>query len=165
MDLLARQRKSWCVSCSITEKSSWILREITSNFKERAKFRTRKKTIVSLKFSGIMNAISEQKISHVTDVYVTADLYRARPDKPKIFWHYEITMLLIVHEYTLFVCIWSRHLKLYLRKWSLIQISLKKHSVHITWISISISTPILGLAKFAHCAKVNNKKNRERINQ
>ena len=26
-----------------------------------------------------MNAISEQKISHVTDVYVTADLYQARP--------------------------------------------------------------------------------------
>ena len=50
------------------------------------------------------------------DVYVTADLYQARLDKPKIFWRYEITMLLIVHEYTLFVCIWSRHLKLYLRK-------------------------------------------------
>ena len=63
-----------------------------------------------------MNAISEQKISHVTDVYDTADLYQARLDKPKIFWHYEIIMLLIVHEYTLFVCIWSRHLKLYLRK-------------------------------------------------
>ena len=57
-----------------------------------------------------MNAISEQKISHVTDGYVTADLYQARPDKPKIFWHYEITMLLIVHEYTLFVYIWSRTL-------------------------------------------------------
>ena len=36
-----------------------------------------------------MNAISEQKISHVMDVYVTADLYQARPDKPKIFWRYE----------------------------------------------------------------------------
>ena len=41
------------------------------------------KNIVSLKFSRIMNAISEQKISHVTDVYVTAVLYQARPDKPK----------------------------------------------------------------------------------
>ena len=30
-----------------------------------------------------MNAISEQKISHVTDVYVTADLYQASPDKPQ----------------------------------------------------------------------------------
>ena len=63
-----------------------------------------------------MNATSEQNISHVTDVYVTADLYQARPDKPKVFWHYKITIPLIVHEYTLFVCIWSRHLKLYLRK-------------------------------------------------
>ena len=52
-----------------------------------------------------MNAISKQKIIHVMDVYVTADLYQARLDKPKIFWRYEITMLLIVHEYTLFVCI------------------------------------------------------------
>ena len=60
-----------------------------------------------------MNAISEQKISHVMDMYVTADLYQARPDKSKIFWRYKINMLLIVHEYTLFVCIWSRHLKLY----------------------------------------------------
>ena len=32
-------------TCSIGEKSSWILREITSNFKERAKFRTRKKPL------------------------------------------------------------------------------------------------------------------------
>ena len=104
MDLLARQRKSWCVSCSITEKSSWILREITSNFKERAKFRTRKKTIVSLKFSGIMNAISEQKISHVTDVYVTADLYQARPDKPKIIWRYKITCFWLFTS-TLAVCL------------------------------------------------------------
>ena len=30
-----------------------------------------------------MNTISEQKISHVTDVYVTADLYQASPDKPQ----------------------------------------------------------------------------------
>ena len=34
-----------------------------------------------------MNAISEQKISHVTDGYVTADLYQARPGRisPKSF--------------------------------------------------------------------------------
>ena len=68
---------------------------------------------------------------------------KARLDKPKIVVRYKINMLLIVHEYTLFICIWSRHLKLYLRKWSLIQMSLKKHSLHITWISISISLPIL----------------------
>ena len=52
-----------------------------------------------------MNAISEQKISHGMDVYVTAYLYQARPDKPKIFWRYEIAMPLIVHKYTMFVCI------------------------------------------------------------
>ena len=40
-----------------------------------------------------MNAISEQKISHITDMYVTADLYQTRWDKPKVFWRYEITML------------------------------------------------------------------------
>ena len=71
-----------------------------TNFKEHAKFRTRKKKVVSLKVSRIMNKISEQKISHVTEVYITADLYQARPDKPKIFWRYGITMPLIVHEYT-----------------------------------------------------------------
>ena len=42
-------------------------------------------------------------------MYVTADLYQARPDKPKIIWRYEINMLLIVYKYMLFVCIWSRH--------------------------------------------------------
>ena len=40
----------------------------------------------------------------------------------------------IIHEYTLSVCIWSRHLKLYSRKWSLIQMSLKKHSLYnLNW--------------------------------
>ena len=46
------------------------LREIiskASNFKERAKFPSRIKTFVSRKFSRITKAISEQKISHVTD--------------------------------------------------------------------------------------------------
>ena len=39
-------------------------------------------------------------------VYVTADLYQAKwPDKPRIVWRYKIKMLLLVHEYTLFVCI------------------------------------------------------------
>ena len=54
--------------------------------------------------------------------YVTADLYHAEwPNKPRIIWHYKINMLsfpfLLVHKYTLFVCIWSKYLKLYLRKW------------------------------------------------
>ena len=49
------------------EKRSPILRETTLNFKERAKFPSRIKTIVSRKFSRITNAISEQNISHVTD--------------------------------------------------------------------------------------------------
>ena len=46
------------------------LREIiskASNFRERAKFPNRIKTIVSQKSSGITKAISEQTISHVTD--------------------------------------------------------------------------------------------------
>ena len=41
-------------------------------------------------------------------------------------------MLLL--EHALFVCIWSRCLKLYLRKWSLIQMLLKKHLVYnLNW--------------------------------
>ena len=52
-----------------------------------------------------------------TDVYVTADLYQfKRPDKPRIVGRYKINMLLLVREYALFVLIWSRHFKLYLRK-------------------------------------------------
>ena len=100
------------------------------------------KAIVSLKFSRITNAIECKRLWSCA----TVNLYQARPDKPKIIWRYKINMLLIVHEYTLFVCIWSRHFKLYLRKWRLIQMSLKKYSLLITWIStsISISIPILG---------------------
>ena len=48
-------------------KTSPILREINSSFKERAIFPSRIKTIVSRKFSRIGNAISEPKIGHVTD--------------------------------------------------------------------------------------------------
>ena len=71
--------------------------------------------------------------------YVTADLYHAEwPNKPRIIWHYKINMLsfpfLLVHRYTLFVCIWSKYLKVYLRKWSSIQISMKKHSLYnLNW--------------------------------
>ena len=72
------------------------------------------------------------------DVYVPANLYQAkRPDKPRIVWRYKIKMLLLVHEYTctLFVCIWNRYLKLYLRKWTLIQMFLR--NIHfITWIAL-----------------------------
>ena len=97
------------------------------SWKKAAQFErlpSRIKTIVSWKFSWMMKAISEQKIGPVTDgcVCLRADLYQAkRLDKPRIFWHYKINMLLLIHEYTLFFCLWSRHLKLYLRKWSLIQ--------------------------------------------
>ena len=76
------------------------LREIiskASNFKERATFPSRIKTIVSLKFSRITKVISEQKISPVTDVYVTADLYQAkRQDKLRIVCLFKINMLLRV---------------------------------------------------------------------
>ena len=72
------------------------------------------------------------------DMYVPANLYQAKwPDKPRIIWRYKIKMLLLAHEYTctLFVCIWSRHLKLYLRKWTLIQMFLR--NIHfITWIAL-----------------------------
>ena len=63
---------------------------------------------------------------------VTADRHQAkRPGKHRIVWHYKINVLLL--EYALFVCIWSRRLKLYWRKRSLIQM-LKKHLVYnLTW--------------------------------
>ena len=48
------------------KKTSPILREINSNFKELAKFPSRIKGIDSRKFSRIANAISEPKIGHVT---------------------------------------------------------------------------------------------------
>ena len=97
------------------KKTSPILQEINSNFKERAIFPSRIKTIVSGKFSRIANAISEPKIGHVTDRRVC---YRWWPDKPRIIWCYKIDILL--HVFTHIVCIWSRHLKPYLKKWSLI---------------------------------------------
>ena len=56
------------------KKTSPILREINSNFKELAIFPSRIKGIDSRKFSRIANAISEPKIGHVTsDVFVIAD--------------------------------------------------------------------------------------------
>ena len=61
-----------------------------SNFKERAKFPSRIKTIVTRKFLRISKAISEQRIVMLrTDVYVTADLYQAKRS-------YKINMLMLV---------------------------------------------------------------------
>ena len=61
-----------------------------SNFKERAKFPSRIKTIVTRKFLRISKAISEQRIVMLrTDVYVTADLYQAKR-------RYKINMLMLV---------------------------------------------------------------------
>ena len=65
------------------KKTSPILREINSNFKELAIFPSRVKGIDTRRFSRIANAISEPKIVHVTirRVFVTA---YGRPDKPRI---------------------------------------------------------------------------------
>ena len=103
-----------------------------SNFQERAKFPSRIITIVSQKDLRITNAISGQKTSHVMDrrVCYSWSLSSQVTDKPRILWRYKINILLLVDDYTLFVCIWSKHLKLYLRKWSSIQISLKKHLLY-----------------------------------
>ena len=120
---------------------------LPQTLKNTLNFVLEKKTLFLLSFQGSWTQFQSKRLVMLRTCIVTAYLYQARPDKPKIFWRYEITMPLIVHEYTLFVCIWSRHLKLYLRKWSLIQMSLKKHSLHITWISISISIPLPMLGK------------------
>ena len=80
-------------------------------------------------FQGLrMQFQSKRLVMLRMDVYVPANLYQAKgPDKPRIVWLYKIKMLLLAHEYTcaLFVYIWSRHLKLYLRKWTLIQMFLR----------------------------------------
>ena len=90
------------------KKAAWFYERFIPQTK-KALFPSRIKTIVSWKFSGITNTISEQNISHFMDgcvcyswslssqaanVYVTADLYQAkRPYKPKI------NMLLLVREW------------------------------------------------------------------
>ena len=63
------------------KKTSPILREINSNFKELAIFPSRIKGIDSRKFSKIANAISESKIGDVTARRVGYCLW---PDKPRI---------------------------------------------------------------------------------
>ena len=76
--------------------------------------------MVSWKFSRITNTISEQKISRVTD--------------RRVCFTWSLSSQAAGYEYTLFVCIWSRHLKLWLRKWSLTQMFLKKHSLYnLNW--------------------------------
>ena len=52
---------------AFANKTSPILRQINSNFKELAIFPSRIKSIVSRKFSRIVNTVSEPKIGHVTD--------------------------------------------------------------------------------------------------
>ena len=100
-----------------------------SNFREHAKSPSRIKTTVSRKFSGSQAQFQSKRLVMLRmDVYVPANLYQAKgPDKPRIVWLYKIKMLLLAHEYTcaLFVYIWSRHLELYLRKWTLIQMFLR----------------------------------------
>ena len=76
------------------KKTSPILREINSNFKELAIFPRRIKGIDSQKFSRIAEAILEPKIGHVT---VTRVCYRWWPDKPRIVWRYKIDMMLFTY--------------------------------------------------------------------
>ena len=52
-------------------------------------------------------------------ILTTCVLQLIWPDKPRIIWCYKINM-------PLFICVWSRHMKPYLRKCSLIQMSIKK---------------------------------------
>ena len=60
------------------------------------------------------------------------------PDSFDVKKNMLLFIFLFVNEYTLFVCIWSKHLKLYLRKWSLIQMSLK--NIHFkTWIGLVLN--------------------------
>ena len=117
-----------------------------SNFREHAKSPSRIKTTVSRKFSGSQTQFQSKRLVMLRmDVYVPANLYQAKgPDKPRIVWLYKIKMLSLAHEYTcaLFVYIWSRHLKLYLRKWTLIQMFLR--NIHfITWIALVSSIQLL----------------------
>ena len=87
----SRQHKSSRVSCSISEETSPVLREIISNFKEaeRAKFPSRIRTIVFESFQGSRMQFQRLVMSR-TDMYVTADCYQVkRPDKPRIVFRYK----------------------------------------------------------------------------
>ena len=83
-----------------------------SNFKERAKFPSRIKTIVSRKFQRWQTQFQSKRLVMLqTDVYVAADRYQAKwLDKRRILWRYKLNMLLLVHENCLFaygVGIWN----------------------------------------------------------
>ena len=69
------------------------LREIiskASNFKERAKFPSRVKTMFHESFQGSRKQFQSKRLVMLrTDVYVTADLYQAKR-------HYKINMLMLV---------------------------------------------------------------------
>ena len=69
-----------------------------SNFKERAKFPSRIKTIVSRKFQRWQTQFQSKRLVMLqTDVYVTTDFYQAKQrDKPRIIWRHKINMLLLV---------------------------------------------------------------------
>ena len=100
--------------------------KLAGQFKERflktlknaLNFRVELKPLFLKSFQGSRTQFqSKIMVMLQTDVYVTADLYQfKRPDKPRIVGRYKINMLLLVREYALFVFIWSRQFKLYLRK-------------------------------------------------
>ena len=87
------------------------------------------------RFQGSQTQFQSKRIVMLwTDVYVTADLYQSkRSYKPRTDITKYTSCCLYVSS-TLFFCIWSRYLKLELRKWSLIQMPLKKHSLYnLNW--------------------------------
>ena len=100
--------------------------KLAGQFKERfpetlknaLNFRVELKPLFLKSFQGSRTQFQSKILVMLrTDVYVTADLYQfKRPDKPRIVGRYKINMLLLVREYALFVFIWSRHFKRYLRK-------------------------------------------------
>ena len=114
--------------------------KLAGQFKERflktlknaLNFRVELKPLFLKSFQGSRTQFQSKILVMLqTDAYVTADLYQfKRPDKPRIVGRYKINMLLLVREYALFVFIWNRQFKLYLRKYSVIQMSLKKHSLY-----------------------------------
>ena len=118
-------------SCSHMPRNKQFTRimfaeKLAGQFKERflktlknaLNFRVELKPLFLKSFQGSRTQFQSKILVMLqTDVYVTADLYQfKRPDKPRIVGRYKINMLLLVREYALFVFIWSRQFKLYLRK-------------------------------------------------
>ena len=104
-------------------------------FKNVLNFPVELKPLFLERFSGSRTQFQSKRLVMLwTEVCYSWSLSSQVADKPRIVWRYKINILLLVDEYPLFVCIWSRHLKLYLRKWSLIQISLNKHLLYnLNW--------------------------------